>query len=976
MNGIMKTIKSTVILFIFVFFLLECIAQTEATVPNTINNFIKKKTDRPNIIFILTDDQRWDAIGYAGNPLAFTPQMNKLAEEGVFFKNTIATTPICSASRASILSGLQERTHKYSFQTADIKDEYMQNAFPKLLRDAGYYTAMYGKFGVSYTHLDVLFDDYEEYDLRYDKKDRSSYYYKTIDKDTVHLTRYTGYKALQFLDNVPTDKPFCLQLSFSAPHASDNTKEQYFWDQANDHVLKDVTVPAASLGEQKYYDSLPNIVKDGFNRLRWGWRYDTPEKYQHSVKGYYRMIAGIDYEIEKIREKLKAQGLDKNTVIILMGDNGQFLGERQIAGKWLMYDNSIKVPLMIFDPRVKKQHKDVEAMALNVDIPATILDLAELEIPKSWHGKSLMPFIRTENASLNRDAILIEHLWEFDKIPPSEGVRTNKWKYFRYVNDKSIEELYDLEKDPKEIVNLAKNQKYASVLQELQTTCDALIAQHKDPYSSIATSLNINFSNSDEKALSTSKNPIFGWEVPKEAVFQSAFQILVASSKENLDKNIGDAWNSGQVRIKSSTNNVYQGKPLRENVNYFWKVRIWDTDNRLSEYSKESAFQIVTNYKSIPNSINNSSSTFSSSNASLDAQWHASKVAATEDPSFDESKLTISQAYCIQLRDYVFDTNYSITRNTIEKFMETLSTKAEDITYISLMLLEDYMYTGNNALIQKYYQQIKKVTNLNQLQKDGLLLDEHKKKTMVVNAYHYKNLELLSKFAQLLDEDSDLLQYDLQALMVKKAIQKSLLNEKGVFIDVLGSKTTSVATNILALAFNLVPKENRSIVINYITMVDLKEVQDSEFLFLMQSLFDADETELSAKLLQKQSTKGGTTQGTIKIPAIVVSRNLWGIQPKTPGFSAVSIHPKLTGLQNSSILLPTAKGLIKGTYEYLSFRKQIYTIALPSTMIGTFEMEFSKEHIVKVNGKKIATSFGSLRLMPGINTIELIVNTF
>jgi hypothetical protein len=129
-------------------------------------------------------------------------------------------------------------------------------------------------------------------------------------------------------------------------------------------------------------------------------------------------------------------------------------------------------------------------------------------------------------------------------------------------------------------------------------------------------------------------------------------------------------------------------------------------------------------------------------------------------------------------------------------------------------------------------------------------------------------------------------------------------------------------------------------------------------------------------LLQNQSANGDTTEGTIKTPAIVVSRNIWGIQPKTPGFSTVSIHPKLNGIQNSSIILPTAKGLIKGTYKYVSFRKQIYTIELPATMIGTFEMEFSKEHIVKVNGKKIATSFGSLRLMPGINTIELIVNTF
>ncbi len=144
----------------------------------------------------------------------------------------------------------------------------------------------------------------------------------------------------------------------------------------------------------------------------------------------------------------------------------------------------------------------------------------------------------------------------------------------------------------------------------------------------------------------------------------------------------------------------------------------------------------------------------------------------------------------------------------------------------------------------------------------------------------------------------------------------------------------------------------------------------------MQYLCDADETELGAKLLQNQSANGDATEGTIKIPAIVVSKNIWGVQPKTPGFSAVSIHPKLTGIQKSAIVLPTAKGLIKGTYKYVSFRKQIYTIELPATMIGTFEMEFSKEHIVKVNGQKIATSFGSLRLMPGINTIELIVNTF
>ena len=164
------------------------------------------------------------------------------------------------------------------------------------------------------------------------------------------------------------------------------------------------------------------------------------------------MISGIDLEIKKIREKLKAKGLDKNTVIIVMGDNGYFLGERQLAGKWLMYDNSIRVPLIVFDPRVKF-HQDISDMALNIDVPSTIADLAGVKAPESWQGKSLMPIVKKQTNTIGRDTILIEHIWDFENIAPSEGVRTKKWKYFRYVNDKSIEELYDLEKDPQEIKN-------------------------------------------------------------------------------------------------------------------------------------------------------------------------------------------------------------------------------------------------------------------------------------------------------------------------------------------------------------------------------------------------------------------------------------------------------------------------------------------------------------------------------------------
>lgn len=526
---------------------------------------------KPNIIFILTDDQRWDALGYVGNTLAYTPEMDKLAKNGVFFNNAIATTPICAASRASIFSGLQERTHNYSFTTGPMKEEYMVNAYPKVLKKSGYYTGLYGKFGVKYKNLDSLYHEYENYDLRYDKKDITSYYYKTIGKDTVHLTRYTGEKALEFIKEAPADKPFCLQLSFSAPHASDNTVEQYFWQEENNHILKDVTVPEANISSDNDYSKLPQLVKDGFNRLRWYWRNDTPEKYQHSVKGYYRMIAGIDNEIKKIRNQLEQKGIADNTIIIVMGDNGFFLGERQISGKWLMYDNSLKVPLIIYDPR-NKTHKNIDAMALNIDVPSTILDLAEVEIPNTYHGKSLKPFIHKETFNLQRDTILIEHLWDFKNIAPSEGVRTKDWKYFRYVDDKSIEELYNLKEDPRETNNLANNNTHKNVLETLRKKLESLSVQYQDPYQ--FNPINLSF-----------KEGTFKWQPSNTHQKQTAYQLLVATSKAKLDQNNGDVYNSQKIESELSSALKPEDLNLISNNTYYWKLRIYDELNRTGKYT-------------------------------------------------------------------------------------------------------------------------------------------------------------------------------------------------------------------------------------------------------------------------------------------------------------------------------------------------------------------------------------------------------
>jgi arylsulfatase A-like enzyme len=426
--------------------------------------------NRPNIIFILTDDQRWDALGFVGNPIIQTPEMDRLAAEGIYYENAFVTTPICAASRASILTGLYERTHGYTFGQGDIKAPYINQSYPVELRKAGYFTGFFGKFGVNYAEFDALFDQGDDFDRNGKFDDRRGYFFKTLGKDTVHLTRYTGQQAIDFIQDAPGEKPFMLSLSFSAPHAHDPAKLQYFWSPEYDTMYQNIVIPDPILASDAEFLALPEYVRKGENRTRWHWRYDTPEKYQHSIKGYYRMISEVDAEIGKIRKTLEEKGLAESTVIILMGDNGYFLGERQLAGKWLMYDNSLRVPLMVFDPRVKGGKRD-QSLALNIDVPATILDLAGIPQPQTWQGVSL------NSAKLaERKEMLFEHLWQTPIIPPSEAIRTERWKYLRYINDPSHEELYDLQVDPLEKNNLIADPKHQNLISQLRRKLEEKVA--------------------------------------------------------------------------------------------------------------------------------------------------------------------------------------------------------------------------------------------------------------------------------------------------------------------------------------------------------------------------------------------------------------------------------------------------------------------------------------------------------------------
>lgn len=549
---------------------------------------VAKVEKKPNIVFILVDDFRYDAMGYCGNKIVNTPSIDNLATQGTFFRNAFSSTPISSASRASILTGLHERTHRYSFQTGPIDDKFLENAYPLKLKEAGYHTALFGKLGVNCTDAESLFDEIEDYDRNNAIKE-DGYHYKTLNNDTVHLTRYTGQKGLDYIEKQDGNNPFFLALCFSAPHAHDSAKQQYFWDDDQDDLYNDVTVPDPIMSEDKYFERLPEAVKNGFSRLRWTWRFDTPEKFQYMMKGYYRMIAGVDQEIAKVRKMLEKKGLADNTVIVFMGDNGYFLGERQIADKWMMYDLSVRIPLIIYDPRIDK-HSEVEQQVINVDIPSTFLDIAGGEIPSQWQGKSLKGLLKNKNYKMKRDTILIEHLWEMPNIPSCEGVRTDEWKYFRYVNDERIEELYNLKNDPNEEFDLSKDKKYVKVLANLRNKTDELAHKFSANGWIAPENLSARFMSKDDFSLLKSDKLVFGWTLPYFSQAQKSYQILVASSKENIDRNVGDLWNSGCVFSNNSLNVEYKGKQLEVGKTYYWRIRYWDYLNRTSQYSEPQSF--------------------------------------------------------------------------------------------------------------------------------------------------------------------------------------------------------------------------------------------------------------------------------------------------------------------------------------------------------------------------------------------------
>ena len=418
-------------------------------------------------------------MGCAGNPIVYTPNMDRLAGEGVRFANAFVTTSICAASRASFFTGLHERTHQLTFGTPPLRSEFVAMSYPVLLREAGYRTGFVGKFGVGMGRTDRnrMFDVCRPLG-------RSPYLKKQPDGSLRHVTDLAGDEAIDFLRSCKRDRPFCLSVSFNAPHAEDKDPKQYIWPQSVDHLYRSVTIPTPKTADPAFFESQPEFLKQSLSRTRWHWRFETSEKAQNMTKGYYRMISGVDAVIGRILAELERLKLRENTVIIFSSDNGYFLGERGFAGKWLMYEESIRVPLIVSYPGMRKERHGVcvEQMALNVDVAPTILGLAGVDVPAKMQGRSLAPLLKGEKTPWRSD-FFYEHLFKTKRIPKTEGVRTERWKYIRYFQQQPAhEELYDLAIDSHEERNLADDRRHQERLASLRKRCDELRDQYGGPY--------------------------------------------------------------------------------------------------------------------------------------------------------------------------------------------------------------------------------------------------------------------------------------------------------------------------------------------------------------------------------------------------------------------------------------------------------------------------------------------------------------
>lgn len=443
-----------------------------------INRQKKNNADlpKPNIVFILTDDQAWNVLGRDGRyTFMKTPNIDRIANEGMVFANAFTTISLCSPSRACIMTGCY--AHKHGVFINSFSDPNPDAPFlPKALQEAGYETAFLGKW-----HMKGGAEPREGFDYWLSFDGQGQYINPPLNEngrefiETGYMTDILTDYAVHWIGKQRV-KPFCLFLWHKAVHAPFTPAPR------DSSAFKDAILPEYA----NWYDDMEDKPK----WLRRGWYYGVHNKVWNDSKGkpvpdkidprpwdpkdpksmnYLRALLAVDKSMGDIRSCLEELNILDNTVIIFGSDNGYFIGSHQRGDKRLMYEESLRIPLIIRYPKMIKPGTKNSDMVLNIDLAPTLIELAQGDVPVGMQGTSLVPLLKNETVDW-RESFLYEYFQE--EYAPGfvtvAGVRNNKYKYIESLNsEEDINELYDLKTDPGEMNNLINSPAYQLIKEEM-----------------------------------------------------------------------------------------------------------------------------------------------------------------------------------------------------------------------------------------------------------------------------------------------------------------------------------------------------------------------------------------------------------------------------------------------------------------------------------------------------------------------------
>jgi arylsulfatase A-like enzyme len=444
---------------------------------------------RPNILFILMDDVRWDDLGYAGHPFVRTPNIDRIAREGIQFRNVFAATPLCSPNRASILTGQYAHTHGIVDNVDRSPLSHQLVTFPRLLHDAGYETAFIGKW-----HMGIDDSPRPGFDYWLSIKGQGYYFDPEVNENGAPK-KLSGYATDIFNDRAAgfisqkRDKPFLVYLSHKAVHPNvfqnaDGSvgpvpaDEGFTPPESFKHLYEGETIPRRP-NTKSYAEGKPALQRKIKGLPPLGPNTGTPDDV---ILNRLRMLTAADEGIGRVLGALEQTGHLDDTVVVFTSDQGYFYGEHGLnRERRLAYEEIIRMPLAIRYPKLVKPGTASDAFVLSIDLAPALLELGGASSPANLHGRSLVPLLDGETPAGWRNSVLIEYF--SDTVMPRvvkmgyQAVRTDRWKYIHYTDLKGMDELYDLAGDPYEMKNLIQDPSAQQSLAGLRSELRRLLQQ-------------------------------------------------------------------------------------------------------------------------------------------------------------------------------------------------------------------------------------------------------------------------------------------------------------------------------------------------------------------------------------------------------------------------------------------------------------------------------------------------------------------